>query len=189
MMITALVAALCGIDVNVRVQLVWLCDLPMFTPQAVGVPRSEERRIGKEWKTPAARNTEKTKIKIVAMTGDTACSTLRMRLLMFRPSCVTRGYGRRRGRGEVHRMVPRRAAPRDRRERDVRRSCIRCGFLVRVDDDYRTRGRALRDRRERQGPVGLALRLTDVHTPGRRRPEIGRASYRERVENPGGQEH
>src|SRR5437867_13076625 len=39
---TALVAALCGIDVNVRVQLVWLCDLPMFTPQAVGVPPGPE---------------------------------------------------------------------------------------------------------------------------------------------------
>src|SRR5207249_10541705 len=75
---------------------------------------------------------------------------------------VTRGYGRRRGRGAGHRMAARRAAPRDRRERDVRRSCYRCAIRVRDGDEYRTRGRALRDRRERQGPVGLGLRLTDV---------------------------
>ncbi len=39
---TELVAALEGIDVNVRVQLLWSPDLPMFTPQAVGVPPGPE---------------------------------------------------------------------------------------------------------------------------------------------------
>src|SRR5207245_1539606 len=39
---TDVAAALCGIDVNVRVQLLWLPGLAMFTPQAVGVDPGPE---------------------------------------------------------------------------------------------------------------------------------------------------
>src|SRR2546425_9283569 len=79
---TELVAALEGIDVNVRVQLLWSPDLPMFTPQAVRVPPGPEMSPETMTYSTAASTTVIATIKIVAMTGDTACSSLWMMLLI-----------------------------------------------------------------------------------------------------------
>ena len=79
---TELVAALEGIDVNVRVQLLWSPDLPMFTPQAVGVPPGPEMSPETMTYSTAASTTVIATIKIVAMTGDTACSSSWMMLLI-----------------------------------------------------------------------------------------------------------
>src|SRR5438552_12569313 len=89
------VAALCGIDVNVRVQLVWLCDLPMFTPQAVGVPPGPEMSPETDRKSTPPNTSDHVTTYAVARTDDTACSSLRMMLLMFSPSCgIRRGSDR-----------------------------------------------------------------------------------------------
>src|SRR2546428_5616662 len=150
---TELVAALEGIDVNVRVQLLWSPDLPMFTPQAVGVPPGPEMSPETMTYSTAASTTVIATIKIVAMTGDTACSSLRKRVFIVsflpggcllqgvrvdhgrsahdldlvssrgrhrtQPEHVTGGHHASRVRGDVHAVVPRCRA---RRERDVRRS-------------------------------------------------------------------
>src|SRR5256885_6949822 len=78
---TDVAAALCGIDVNVRVQLLWLPGLAMFTPQAVGVDPGPEMSPETMTYSTAASTTVIATIKIVAMTGATACSSFRMMLL------------------------------------------------------------------------------------------------------------
>src|SRR2546426_6567230 len=102
---TELVAALEGIDVNVRVQLLWSPDLPMFTPQAVGVPPGPEMSPETMTYSTAASTTVIATIKIVAMTGDTACSSLWMMLLIVQSFLRHLPHLLHGGRGALKRVV------------------------------------------------------------------------------------
>jgi hypothetical protein len=84
LMNTELVAGVDEIDVNCRVQLVPVPGLAMFTPQATGVLPGPEMSPETMTYSTAASTTVIATIKIVAMTGDTACSSLRMKVLMVR---------------------------------------------------------------------------------------------------------
>ena len=102
---TDVAAALCGIDVNVRVQLLWLPGLAMFTPQAVGVDPGPEMSPETMTYSTAASTTVIATIKIVAMTGDTACSSLRMMLLIVLSFLRHLPHSLHGGRGALKRVV------------------------------------------------------------------------------------
>ena len=71
-----------GTDVNVNVQFVPSWDLPGNTPIARGPPPVGVSRPDTITYSTAASTTVIATIRMVAMTGDTAASSLRMRLFM-----------------------------------------------------------------------------------------------------------
>src|SRR5437879_11985667 len=77
----------------------------MFTPQAVGVDPGPEMSPETMTYSTAASTTVIATIKIVAMTGDTACSSLRMMLLIVLSFLRHLPHSLHGGRGALKRVV------------------------------------------------------------------------------------